>query len=220
MSSRHVVVRPIWRHPLVILAVVGLALLATIAATTTVVSGSEPVPGSAAAFDAAQYAEEQYDSAVVPAITESATDIGDLLTKIATDPGATGEELGHRAGATSPYSYAASGEGIAGKVDGTLLPVDVPGVPDGTQVVLQVGPAINGSALRDATGLIDFSDFLNQIEYANAATELNTKVKERVLADFDAAAAEGKSVRFTGAFSTGSNPAVIQVTPVELEVLP
>jgi len=85
-------------------------------------------------------------------------------------------------------------------------------------VMLQIGPAINGTALRDATGLVDFNDFLNQIEYANAATELNNKVKSDVLADFDPAAAEGKTVRFVGAFAYGSNPAVLQVTPVELEV--
>ncbi|MGW2093572.1 DUF2291 family protein [Promicromonospora sukumoe] len=220
MSTRHGTARPVWRHPAVILGVVGLALLAAIAATTTVVRGSEPVPGSAEAFDATRYAEEKYDSEVVPAITGNATDIGELLTRVAEDPEATGEELGHRAGAASPYAYAVSGEGVAGKVEGTLLPVEVPGVPDGTEVMLQVGPAINGTALRDATGLIDFSDFLNQIEYANAATELNTKVKENVLAGFDAAAAEGQTVRFTGAFAAGSNPAVVQVTPVELEVLP
>ena len=34
---------------------------------------------------------------------------------------------------------------------------------------MQVGPAINGTALRDATGLVNFNDFVNQVEYANAA---------------------------------------------------
>ena len=45
-------------------------------------------------------------------------------------------------------------------------------------------------------------------------------MKEEVLAGFDAAAAEGKTVSFTGAFAYGGNTAVLQVTPVELEVLP
>ena len=44
----------------------------------------------------------------------------------------------------------------------------IDGVPDDVTVMLQIGPAINGTALRDATGLVDFNDFLNQIEYANA----------------------------------------------------
>ena len=133
-------------------------------------------------------------------------EITELLPQIIDDPEAAGEKYGHRAGVSSPYAYAVSGEGVAGKVDGTLLPLTIDGVPDDVQVMLQIGPAINGTALRDATGLVDFNDFLNQIEYANAATELNNKVKSDVLADFDAKGAEGKTVRFVGASPTAATP--------------
>ena len=211
---------PVWRRPGVIGAVLAVAVLAAIALTTTTVSASDPAAVAAAGgstFDAKEYAKEHYDSEVVPTIQENAQDIGELLPQIIADPDAAGEKYGHRAGVSSPYAYAVTGEGVAGKVDGTLLPVTIDGVPDDVTVMLQIGPAINGTALRDATGLVDFNDFLNQIEYANAATELNNKVKSDVLAGFDAKGAEGKTVSFVGAFAYGSNPAVIQVTPVELE---
>jgi predicted lipoprotein len=185
------------------------------------VSASDPGAAAAAAggstFDAKEYAQERYDSEVVPTIQENAQEITDLLPQIIDDPQAAGEKYGHQSGASSPFSYAVKGEGVAGAVDGTLLPLTIDGLPDDVQVMLQIGPAINGTALRDATGLVDFNDFLNQIEYANAATELNNKVKSDVLAGFDAKGAEGKTVSFVGAFAYGSNPAVIQVTPVELE---
>jgi predicted lipoprotein len=213
--------RPVWLRPGVIGGVVAVALLAAIALTTTTVSASDPGAAAAAGgstFDAVEYAQEHYDSEVVPTIQENAVEITELLPQIIEDPDAAGEQYGHRAGVSSPYAYAVSGEGVAGKVDGTLLPLQIEGLPDDVQVMLQIGPAINGTALRDATGLVDFNDFLNQIEYANAATELNNKVKSDVLADFDAKGAEGKTVRFVGAFAYGSNPAVLQVTPVELEV--
>jgi predicted lipoprotein len=199
---------------------VTVALLAAIAATTTTVSASDPEAAGAGGetFDAVQYAEEKYAGEVVPTIQENAVPITELLPQIIEDPEAAGEQYGHRSGASSPYAYPTSGEGVAGAVDGTLLPLTIEGLPDEVEVMLQIGPAINGTALRDATGLVDFNDFLNQIEYANAATELNNKVKSDVLADFDAAAAEGKTVRFVGAFAFGSNPQVIQITPVELEV--
>ena len=212
--------RPVWKRPGVIGGVVAVAVLAAIAATTTTVSAGDPAAAAAAGgstFDAKEYAQEHYDSEVVPTIQKNAQDIAELLPKIIDDPDGTGEEFGHRAGVSSPYAYAVTGEGVAGKVDGTLLPVTIDGVPDDVTVMLQIGPAINGTALRDATGLVDFNDFLNQIEYANAATELNNKVKSDVLAGFDAKGAEGKTVSFVGAFAYGSNPAVIQVTPVELE---
>jgi len=212
--------RPVWKRPRVVGGVLAVALLAAIAATTTTVSASDPGAAAAAGgstFDAVEYAQERYDSEVVPTIQENAVEITELLPQIIEDPDAAGEQYGHRAGVSSPYAYAVSGEGVAGKVDGTLLPLQIEGLPDDVQVMLQIGPAINGTALRDATGLVDFNDFLNQIEYANAATELNNKVKSDVLAGFDAKGAEGKTVSFVGAFAYGSNPAVIQVTPVELE---
>jgi predicted lipoprotein len=212
--------RPVWQRPRVVGGAVTVALLAAIAATTTTVSASDPEAAGAGGetFDAVQYAEEKYAGEVVPTIQENAVPITELLPQIIEDPEAAGEQYGHRSGASSPYAYPTSGEGVAGAVDGTLLPLTIEGLPDDVEVMLQIGPAINGTALRDATGLVDFNDFLNQIEYANAATELNNKVKSDVLADFDAAAAEGKTVRFVGAFAYGSNPAVLQVTPVELEV--
>jgi predicted lipoprotein len=212
---------PVWKRPKVIGSVLAVALLAAIAATTTTVSASDPGAAAAAGgstFDAVEYAEERYAAEVVPNIQENAVPITDLLPQIVEDPEAAGEQYGHRSGSSSPYAYPTSGEGVAGAVDGTLLPLTIEGIPDDVQVMIQIGPAINGTALRDATGLVDFNDFLNQIEYANAATELNNKVKSDVLADFDAAGAEGRTVRFVGAFAYGSNPAVLQVTPVELEV--
>lgn len=219
MSTTRSTARPIWRRPATALTVIGVLVLALIAATTTYVSGSEPTPGSAKAFDAVRYANEKYDTEVVPQITKSAVPITDLLRQIAADPNAAGKRYGHRSGDSSPYAYATAGEGVAGEVRGTLLPVAITGLPRGTTVVLQIGPAINGTALRDATGLIDFNDFLNQMEYANAATELNNKVKAKVLAGFDPTAAADKMIRFTGAFAYGANHAVIQVTPVALEVM-
>ena len=212
---------PVWKRPRVIGGIVVAGLLAAIAATTTTVSASDPGAAAVAGgstFDAVEYAGERYAAEVVPTIQEEALDITELLPQIIEDPEAAGEQYGHRPGVSSPYAYATSGEGVAGAVDGTLLPVTVEGLPDDVQVFIQIGPAINGTALRDATGLVDFNDFLNQIEYANAATELNNKVKTDVLADFDAAAAEGRTVRFVGAFAYGSNPKAIQITPVELEV--
>ena len=213
---------PLWRRPVVIRSVLALALLGAIAATTTTVAADDKNAATAGqhVFDAVEYANAKYDSEVVPAITDHAVPITELVPEIVADPAKAGEQFGHHDGATSPYAYPVTGTGVAGAVQGTLLPLTIDGMPSGVQVMLQIGPAINGTALRDATGLIGFGDFLNQMEYANASTELNTKVKAEVLAGFDAAAAAGKRVTFTGAFSYGSNHAVLQVTPVKLEVAP
>ncbi len=155
----------------------------------------------------------EYESEVVPAIEARTRWTSSSCYRDRGRPGRRGGAVRAPQRETSPYAYPVSGTGVAGEVRGTLLPLTIEGLPPGVEVVLQIGPAINGTALRDATGLIGFDDFLNQIEYADAATELNNQVKEEVLAGFDAAAAEGKAVSFTGAFAYGSNTALLQVTP-------
>lgn len=208
------------RRPAVIGGALGAVVLGLIAATTTTVAADDDTAANVGrpTFDALGYATERYDSEVVPAIEENAVEITELVPQLIADPEVTGEAYGHRSGVSSPFSYAVEGSGVAGAVDGTLLPLTIDGLPEGVSVVVQIGPAINGTALRDATGLIGFGDFLNQMEYADAATELNTMVKQSVLADFDPAAAEGRTVAFTGAMTYGSNTALLQVTPVRLEV--
>jgi predicted lipoprotein len=195
-------------------------VLAAIAATTTTVAADDEGATGVGreSFDAIGYATERYESEVVPTIKDNAVEITELLPALISDPEATGKAYGHRSGVSSPFSYAVTGSGVAGAVDGTRLPVAIEGLPDDVEVVVQIGPAITGTALRDATGLIGFGDFVNQMEYADASTELNNRVKEAVLADFDAAAAEGQTVTFTGALTYGSNTALLQVTPVELEL--
>ena len=58
-------------------------------------------------------------------------------------------------------------------------------MPAGTRVSIQIGPAVNGTALRDAVGFITFGQFLNQVQYADAGTALNNEVKQELLADLD-----------------------------------
>ena len=96
------------------------------------------------------------------------------------------------------------------------MQVTVPGIGKETRVSVQIGPAINGTTLRDATGLISFNDFVNQVEFSNAATALNTEMKADVLADLDPASLAGKQVTVVGA-TAPLNPKVITVTPVSIE---
>jgi predicted lipoprotein len=170
------------------------------------------------AFDPAAFAAQTYEPQVVPEIQRSAVELPVLLPALATDPEAAGEQYGRRPG-TGPYNYAVRGSGVAGNVRNGLLPVTVPGVPDGTNVYVQVGPAINGTALRDAVGFITFGQFLNQVEYADAATALNEAMKQRVLAGLDPASLSGKTVSFVGAY-TALTPTTVTITPVELQVRP
>jgi len=170
------------------------------------------------AFDAAKFGEENFAPKVVPELEQRAVELTELVPALDKDADAAGEQYGVRQGA-SPYNFAVRGEGKAKEVDGNIVELDVDGVPSDVTVSLQIGPAINGSALRDASGLYDFNDFLNQVDYAGAGTALNNQVKTTVLEDLDRDALEGKTLEFLGAF-TYLAPTAITITPAQLEVSP
>ncbi|MGO4430461.1 DUF2291 family protein, partial [Streptomyces sp. MCAF7] len=114
-----------------------------------------------------------------------------------------------------PYTYAVTLTGTAGAAKSGLLQVTVPGL-DKARLSVQIGPAINGTSLRDASGLVSFGQFTNQVEYADAATALNTRMKAKVLKSFDAAAVRGKKITVIGAV-TPLTADVLTITPVSIE---
>ena len=78
--------------------------------------------------------------------------------------------------------------------------------------VTELAPAIQDDP--DAAGFITFNQFVNQVDYADAATALNNQVKAKVLKGLGDL--EGKRVSFTGAF-TFLAPSVVTVTPIRLQ---
>ncbi len=195
-----------------------LALVVAMAISTTYVSASAPVPGEQKKFDAAAYGKENYLAKVKPAVEKDPVDLATLVPLLRKDPEAAGAQYGKRQG-TSPFTYHVTLTGTAGKPIGALLPVTIPGVAGGTRVTVQIGPAINGTALRDVTGLVSFNDFVNQVEYANVATALNTEMKADLLQGLDPTSLVGQQVTVVGA-TAPLNPDVITITPVSIAVTP
>jgi predicted lipoprotein len=201
--------------PRVIGAAVLVVVVIALALDTTTRSDKAPRVTGRVAFDPAAYGEKNFDAKVVPAVEQHAVAITDLMPAIEDDADAAGKQYGSRQG-SSPYNFAVTGKGVAGKPKSGLLPVKVKGLKD-TTVNLQIGPAINGTSLRDVVGFITFNQFVNQVDYADAATALNNQVKAKVLKGIDPQSLDGKTVSFTGAF-TQLVPNSVTVTPVKLEV--
>jgi predicted lipoprotein len=85
---------------------------------------------------------------------------------------------------------------------------------------MQIGPVLRGTALRDATGIVRFSDFVNQLQFADVGTELNERVLNAVLATLDKATLKGRVVIFAGVLTAESNaePPLRELIPVKLLV--
>jgi predicted lipoprotein len=191
------------------------ALAACKIATVRPLASSGPPASGAAAFDATAYVESIWVSRIVPTVEREATECGDLLASLEGDPEGTLERLGR--GPRGPSYFLVKGEGTVVSVDrrsrNGLLGIDLLPSDGGVDLWMQIGPVVQGMALRDAVGFIAFDQFVNQIEYADVGNALNQRVLDSVLAGLDAESAKGTVLSFAGAATPGERPVL---TPVRL----
>jgi predicted lipoprotein len=196
-----------------------LVLLILMLLSTKILTGKEATEAAPGTFSPTSYAQQKFGSEIAPDIIKRAADLTTVQKAIDADPAAAAKQYGVVAG-SSPAVYSVKFTGTAGAPDANgQMPVQVPGTLPDIKVLVQMGPAIGGTAIRDATGKVQFSQFKNQIDYQNVGAELNKQVKEQVLVKVDKAALAGKKVSVVGAF-TFINPAAYIVTPVKIDVAP
>jgi predicted lipoprotein len=180
---------------------------------------SKSTGNEAASFDAAKYVDALWDQGVPKALAQ-AVDLGEFVPNFARDAEAAGAKWGRSEG-IGPYHVIVRGTGQVTAVDVSSrtgiasLKIAVPG---GTETVqLQIGPVLRGTSIRDALPSVSFNQFVNQIQFADVANELNARVERELLASLEREALEGRQIRVTG-MVTLSDDQVLTITPVRLEV--
>lgn len=81
-----------------------------------------------------------------------------------------------------------------------------------------IGPVLRGTALRDALDFIQFTDFVNQLEFASVASALNERVVSDVLDPLDIDALSGREITFVGAVAL-SDAETLEIVPVRLQLV-
>jgi predicted lipoprotein len=181
-------------------------VISVIALSTTYVTGADVTlleKGVKAKVDSAAFAEAYYEEQIVPYILENAQDLAEMDAAIIVDSNSAGAIYGNQDGPNAAYSVPTMFTAIAGELKGDLLVLEIEGVE--TKVYLQVGPALNGTAIRD-------------VSYQDVGTKLNDKVRDLVLSLVDKKTLTGKTLNIVGAFSL-FNPAQYMIVPVALEVV-
>ena len=148
-------------------------------------------------------------------VLEHAVDAKTLGAAIATDKIAAGKKYGVESGTGPVIPVTISG--TAGEAQSGIYELNVEGLPEGTKVRVQTGPAVNGTDLRDANGEIVFGQFTNQMEFQDAGQALNNELKTAVLTKIDNSALTGKKINVTGVFKL-INPKNWFITPVKMAV--
>jgi predicted lipoprotein len=96
--------------------------------------------------------------------------------------------------------------------------VDLPPYDGRADAAIQIGPVIRGTVLRDALSFIQFSQFVNQLEFARVGNALNDRVVQSVLVSLPKAGLEGSVVSFSGASSQPAANELPEIVPVILVV--
>lgn len=207
----------------IIISAAAVALVVAMALDTKIVNIGSPedIAIAKSAFSPAAFGQAQFPK-VKSAIEDRAVDAVTLAAAVAKDKDAAAKEYGL---APSKSGVAASTgteicvkfTGVVGSGESGEYVVNVEGVPSAVVIRVQTGPAIYGTDLRDATGMISFQQFDNQIDYQKVGSALNNETKKQVLSKVETAKLTGKTVSVVGAFKL-SNPNNWLITPVKLDV--
>ena len=174
-------------------------------------------------FKPDEFVDEIWDAKVVPYFKQKCLPIGDILPAWSKDQEAAGRAFGYREKAEgSPWNFRAKGSGVIVSVNtasrASTVDVDLD-PPDGrADLILQIGPVIKDTGIRDALEFISFTDFTNQLEFARLSNAFNKKVNAAVLSGLDRENLMGKHIAFHGVFTQLQDSDLVRITPVVLEV--
>ena len=85
---------------------------------------------------------------------------------------------------------------------------------------MQIGPAMRGTAIRDALDFVSFNDFTNQIDFARFGKSFNTYVNRNTLEKLPRDDLIGRKVTLIGAYALDATGEPPLVTPVEITIGP
>lgn len=177
---------------------------------------------ASAGFDPNTMVSSMWSTKIVPDIEKRATDYTTLRDAIKTDPDAAGKKYGYRGKDDgAPWNFPTKLHGTIVDVDtqssqGTVgIDVDGDGKAD---VIVDIGPTVLGTTLRDTLDFISFTSFRNQIEFAQFGTALNSYAATHVMKPLPRDALKGKQVTVTGAFSYDSSADQPEIVPLEVTV--
>ena len=204
-------------------------LVFPLAASCTIVpidpeAGDGPAGSAVAqAVDVEGYLEEYWEAYILPEINERRVDLASLIQTAESEGwDQAGEEYGEiRGDIGASYTFLVHGTAVVLETNtesrNGFIVIGVEG-QESYEVRVSIGPALSGTAIRDSIKFIDFNQFVNQVDFARLATELNRIGNERALANADIFALDGQTIEFTGAFFAPNGSDEISIMPIFLEV--
>ncbi len=170
-------------------------------------------------FDKVAYVNGIWESKVLPTVQSKAVDFSRLYTELILNQDAASQKYGNKVG--GPYNFLTKFDGKVLSADTSsrvgVIKVEVQANNAPVELTVQVGPVVQGTAIRDGLGFITFNEFVNQLQFADVADELNTRGLKNALGSTDPITLVGKTVTISGAFTLDDINNLV-VTPVFMTV--
>jgi predicted lipoprotein len=175
------------------------------------------------AFNAADYARDFWDNRL-PGVLDQAVDMKTLIKLLRTDMARAIERYGKAPGVSRVYAYLVKGEGTILAIGENGLEVSIEEPHTKPDVLIETGSYIPGNAVRDASGLVDVSEFSDTMKFNDTSGEINKIVVRDVTKPFlDKSPCPGKTVSFIGATRIAQDAVekkglqTIKIIPIKLE---
>ncbi len=175
-------------------------------------------------FDPDKSVASIWESKVIPYFQKKAGPLLEVRALAAKSADEAGAQYGYRAKSEdTPWTLMVKFDGVIVAANtesrAATLSVDVSGQgkPD---AIVQIGPAMRGTAIRDALAFVSFNDFTNQIDFAQYGKAFNTYVNRATLEKLPRDSLVGRKVTVLGVYPFVSAAETPLVTPVEISVGP
>jgi predicted lipoprotein len=180
---------------------IAAAIISVVAYFSVYIENLEEVKARqrAVTFNAAEYAGDFWDNQL-SGILEKAVDAKKLIELFNADMASAVKEYGKAPGVSSVYAYLLKGRGQILSVTGDGLQISVKEPQMNPDIFIETGSYIPGNAVRDASGLIDVSDFTDTMKFNEISVEINKIIVKEVIKPFlEQTPAVGSKVFFWGA---------------------
>jgi predicted lipoprotein len=177
-----------------------------------------------AGFDPNAMVGAIWDKKVIPYLVAKAGKLSDVAALARANPDEAGKKYGYRAKEGSePWTFIVRIDGriVAAETASRAGTISVDNGGDGKIAgIIQFGPAMRGTALRDALEFVSFNDFRNQIDYAQFGEAFNRHVVRTILSHLPRDSLVGREATGLGAFTLEAGDQPPLVTPAQLTLGP
>lgn len=209
-------------------AAIGVGLL--LASCRFIPTADVPALASAGAsngegvFDPDKMVASIWSAKVIPYFEKKAGPFAQVRDLAAKSPDEAGAKFGYRAKSEdTPWTLVVRFDGVivAADTESRASTISVNASGQGkADAIVQIGPAIRGTAIRDTLDFVSFNDFTNQIDFARYGKAFNTYVNQAALEKLPRDALVGRKVTVVGAYPFVTAADMPLVTPVEISIGP